>query len=357
MRRPSAKNREFEETIRRQLTSGALEAGAPLPPTRELAEEHGLSSSTVYRILLRLTAEKLLAQHSNGRFLPASNAPSSGPSQPFACLLPTVRMWSTALQGIMDGVTRRSSHYKRGTLLVHSEKLLVQEGIDTPPTYADPEVQYGILEDFYHRHSDHCEGVILDNIWEDEVVERLRDRLKRVVIVNRTTRLDFASSVHADFRLCAALAISHLLARGYEELFFVSSYEDCYVRQLRESVVETSHQIGSPIRKENFIYAPNAGAQKQLIERIRGSRKRIGIYTPEDNWARLLLVDLASQKVACPDKVGILSGTGTRAAEEAGMSSLKIDFERIGSLAVDLLRRDEATSQAVTVDLIARKTT
>jgi DNA-binding LacI/PurR family transcriptional regulator len=266
-------------------------------------------------------------------------------------------MWSTALQGIMDGVTRRSSHYKRGTLLVHSEQLLIQEGISAQPIYASPEAQYAILEDFYHRHAEHCEGVILDNIWEDAVVERLRDRLKRVVIVNRTTTLDFASSVHADFRLCAALAISHLLSRGFEDLFFVFSYEDCYVRQLREAVVETSQQVGAPLRKENFIYAPDAGAQQSLIERILGSRKRIGIYTPEDNWARLLLAELANRGVACPDKVGVLSGTGTRAAEEARMSSLQIDFERIGSLAVDLLRRDEPTSLSVSVELTARQTT
>ena len=87
VRQQSKKNKEIQEQIRQKLLKGGWATGAPLPPAREMAASYDISSSTAYRILVRLAEVGVLWQHRNGRFYAAAARHLVDTVQPFACML------------------------------------------------------------------------------------------------------------------------------------------------------------------------------------------------------------------------------------------------------------------------------
>lgn len=344
--------------IRRKIAKESFEEGSPLPPTRDFARETGLSNSMVYRVLLKLADEKIIHQHRNGRFYPSDPETTTHKTgQSFACLLPKIGVWSAALQGLLNGVTERSSHYRRGTLLFHEEKLIQQKTIADKPVYASKEEQVQILESFLKLHGEKCEGIIFDNIWEDAAIALFKDRLKRVVIINRNTRLPFASSVCVDYRLGSTLALSHFLATGFQKIYFITSYEDSYVRELREALLKTAREISANMDASHCLVVSDSKTRRDVLKKICKGNTRTAIFCPEENHAQLIQAEARLQGIAVPQKLGILSGTGTPMAEDAHLSTLSVDYELIGSRAVDLLRAEAPAEEIITPNLVRRDTT
>jgi hypothetical protein len=358
MRQQSAKNQKIQGEIRKRLNAGDWATGVPLPPARELAEEHGVSSSTAYRILVRLVAEGLLWQHSKGRFYAAEARHLVDTVQPFACMLPRLQLWSLVLQEIMHGVTERSAFYKRGTLLIHNPALVQQDHIDIQPRYADATVQTGILEEFFSTHADSCEGIIFDNVWRDDVLAKFHDRLQRMVVINRHTSLEFVSAVYPDFDRSALLAFAHLHARGYERLYFISTHDDYYVQQTVHAGLKAAREIGADF-DETCIRKPRTADERQAFAaELKHGDHRVGIFSPDDNWSLLFQAELQAAGVDCPGKVGLLTGIGTQAVRgDHPFSTLVVDFERMGELAVDCLREENPRQQTVAVKLEQGSTT
>jgi len=352
VRQQSKKNQKIQEQIRSQLKRGQWATGAPLPPARELADMHGVSSSTAYRILVALTKEGVLWQHSNGRFYAAEAQHLVDTVQPFACMLPRLQLWNLVLQEIMHGVTQRSAQFKRGILLIHNPALILQENINVPPTYADAAMQEHILAEFFATHADSCEGIIFDNVWRDEVLSKFRDRLKRMVVINRKTSLDFVSAVFPNFHRCALLAFAHLYARGFEKIYFVSPHDDFYIEQAMEMGLSTAKLIGANFVAADIRTPRTLEARLEFAQELKRSKQRVGVYCPDDNWSYRFHHDLRDAGVDCPGRVGLLSGIGTPAVGGAHpMSTLKVDFEKMGELAVDCLRAETPKSERVDVTL------
>src|SRR6478735_2105262 len=61
-----ALHRQIERSIRRRIRSGAMPAGAALPPTRTLAAELGVSRGVVVEAYAQLVAEGYLTSRSGG---------------------------------------------------------------------------------------------------------------------------------------------------------------------------------------------------------------------------------------------------------------------------------------------------
>jgi DNA-binding LacI/PurR family transcriptional regulator len=344
--------------IRRKIAREAFVAGNPLPPTRDFAKETGLSNSMVYRVLLKLADEKILHQHSNGRFYPKNGETDPRHSdQSFACLLPRVDVWSAALQGILNGLTERSRHYRRGTLLFHEDKLIQQKGIEDKPVYATVTEQQSMLAAFLKLHGEKCEGILFDNIWSDEAIQPFEKQIKRAVIINRTTRLPFASSVCVDYRLASTLALSHFLAAGFRDIYFITSYEDSYVNELRAFLLQTAEEIGASLDASHCLVVSDSTTRRQTLRTICKGRSRVGIFCPEENHAQLIQAEAYLQGLEVPGKLGILSGTGTPMAADAHLSTLSVDFALIGSRAVDLLRAEFPAEEIITPKLVRRETT
>ena len=358
MRQQSAKNQKIQEEIRQRLEGGEWATGVPLPPARELADEHGVSSSTAYRILVRLVNDGLLWQHSKGRFYAADARHLVDTVQPFACMLPRLQLWSLVLQQIMHGVTQQSAFYKRGTLLIHNPALILQDDVDSQPRYADADVQKGILEEFFSTHADSCEGIIFDNVWRDDVLALFHDRLQRMVVINRRTSLEFVSAVYPDFERSALLAFAHLHARGFERIYFISTHDDYYVQQTVEAGLKVARDIGADF-DESCIRNPRTTEERQqFAAELKQSDQRIGIFSPDDNWSVLFQVDLQSAGVEIPQQVGLLTGIGTKAVRgPRPFSTLVVNFERMGEMAVDCLREEKPQQLTVEVKLEIGSTT
>lgn len=358
MRKQSKENQRLQAELREQLGAHVWADGQPLPPARELAKRFKVSSSTAYRILVRLTEEKLLWQHHNGRFYAAEARHLVDTVHPFACMLPQLHLWNAALQKIMQGVTQRSSHYKRGILLVHNADLVEQPDIGTEPHYADPAAQERMLQEFFTTHADSCEGIIFDNVWRDDVLVKFHDRLKRMVVINRHSELDFVSTVAPDFHRCALLAFAHLYARGFDRIVFVSSHDDYYIRQSTAAALQVAREIAADFSADDVHAVRSSEDRRRLAGQLKQRPQRTAVYCPDDNWARLFHQDLVAAGVSCPEKVGLLSGIGTNVVRgEHPLSTLSVDFELIGRQAVDCLRSDQPRAETVGVDLIQGPTT
>lgn len=358
VRQQSAKNQQIQEEIRKRLDRGEWATGVPLPPARELATEHGVSSSTAYRILVRLAEEGVLWQHSKGRFYGADARHLVDTVQPFACMLPRLQLWSLVLQEIMHGVTERSAYYKRGTLLIHNPALILQDNIDSQPRYADAKTQTGILEEFFSTHADSCEGIIFDNVWRDDVLAKFHDRLKRMVVINRRTSLDFVSAVYPDFDRSALLAFAHLHARGFEKVYFISTHDDYYVQQTVAAGLSVAREIGADF-DETCIRNPRTAEERQaFVQELKQSNQLVGLFSPDDNWSLRFYADLQAAGVSCPEQVGLLTGIGTKAVRgKEPLSTLVVDFELMGEMAVDCLRADQPKQKTVDVKLEVGATT
>lgn len=352
MRQQSKENQAIQRELRQKLRDGEWATGAPLPPARELAASYGISSSTAYRILVRLAKEDMLWQHRNGRFYAAAARHLVDTVQPFACMLPRLQLWNIVLQEIMHGVTQRSAQYKRGILLIHNPALIEQPDINVPPTYASAKTQEAILQEFFATHAESCEGIIFDNVWKDEVLAKFRDQLKRMVVINRKTDLDFVSAVFPNFQRSALLAFAHLYGRGYEKVYFVSPHDDFYIHQAMDRALDTAKLLGLDFNQSNIRSPRTPEERKQFVEELKQMSERVGVYCPDDNWSYRFHHDLLAAGLECPKHVGILSGIGTTAVRgEQPLSSLTVDFEKMGELAVDCLRADEPKSERVDVSL------
>jgi len=358
VRQQSPKNIKIQEQIRQKLKRGEWATGAPLPPARELAATYEVSSSTAYRILVRLADEGVLWQHSNGRFYAAEARHLVDTVQPFACMLPRLQLWNVVLQQIMHGVTERSAQYKRGILLIHNPALIVQDDINSAVRYASAATQEHILSEFFATHANSCEGIIFDNVWKDEVLAKFRDRLKRMVVINRKTSLDFVSAVFPNFHRSALLAFAHLYGRGFEKIYFVSPHDDHYIHQAMERGVETAEMIGVPFSAKDVRKPRTPEERLAFVRELKKENRRIGIYCPDDNWSYRFHQDLLAEGLECPQQVGLLSGIGTPAVKgEHPLSTLNVDFEMMGQLAVDCLQASEPRAERVDVHLSQGETT
>lgn len=359
MRKPSRKHRDFEHLIRRKIAGEGFQEGDPLPPTRDFAKSSGLSTSTVYRVLVKLTDENLLRQSANGRFYPNEEERDrkATSNQSFACLLPKVTLWSATLQAILSGIVERSSHYQRGTLLFHEEKLARQKTVSDAPVFASIEEQKELLQEFLKRHKDHCAGIIFDNKWADEAIEAFRDQIPQAVIINRTTHLDFASSVSVDYRLSATLALSHLLATEFRPIYFVTSYEDAYVVEMREALLQVAREIGARLDESHCLLITDGKTRSDFIREICRKHPKPALFCPEENLAQLMQMEAKSQDLPVPKRLGILSGTGSSRTEDAHLSTIHTDFVKVGGRAVDLLRSEYPAEEVISPTLIRRNTT
>ena len=119
----------------------------------------------------------------------------------------------------------------------------------------------------------------------------------------------------------------------------------------------SADQLGQPILLTNVISVATPGERVKFIARLKASRKRVGVFCLEDNIALLLWRGLVEAKIDCPGRVGLLSGMGTAIVTDEGLSSLKIDYERLGAVAGELLVEHEQRVVKLPTQLALGKTT
>jgi hypothetical protein len=333
---------DLEETVRRLAEGKTWDVNAPLPTTRELGDHFRVSNASACRVLKRLDGEKVIWRRDNGRYYFNESRRLYERRKPYACLLRKLQNWSRIYQGIMSGFSERFGRDRASLLYIHDDHLVRHTDTALPPVHADAAVQREALTEFFRDHRQEFAGILLDDVWLDEVLEQFESQLTNAVIVCRTTRIRGISSVAPDFDQGALLALGHLYARGYEEVWLAIPFSNAVpVDLMADAVVRAGKQLGRPVPAQARISVATPADREKFIARVRQSDRRIGIFCLEDNICVRLHEDLERAGIRSPEHVGILSGMGTEIVTGRGISSIRIDFDRIGATAGELLLNND----------------
>ena len=328
---------ELERTVKQLVFARGLDINKPLPTTRELGEKHHVSNASACRLLKRLDDEGVIWRRDNGRYYPNESRRLFERRKPYACLIRRLQHWSRMYHAIMSGFSQAFGRSKTSMLFVHDEGLVRHADTEHPPVHAGLSAQRKALAEFFHHHEDQFGGILFDDVWLDDALVKFSGEFDNAVVVCRTTTLPKLSSVSVDFDSSALMAIAHLYARGYEEIWIAVPFSNSApVDLMQAAALKAATGLGSPIDPKNICSAATPASRERLVARLKESKKRVGVFCLEDNISLVLSRTLAASGVECPQRVGLLSGMGD-IVSELGISSIKIDYEAIGRAAGEIL--------------------
>jgi len=331
----------------------------PLPTTRDFGKRFGVANVTAFRVLQRLAEDGEIWQHpTSGRYYPTAARSLFDRPQPIACLIRRLELASEQYREILEGVSLGSGTLHRTMLLWHDELLVNHPEPHLPPSFAPVVQQRAILGNFLERHGKNTGSFLLDHIWRDEALNTHSARLTPGVVLYRTCNLPGFSNIRADFRSGAFKALTHLLARGFDQILPVEPFSgDPAVGEFLTELEKAAKETGSSDRLNPVAHVYTDNDRTSLIEDLKATKKRTALVCPEDNVALILAAALRRAGLACPERVGLLSVMGTDYATKAGISCLRYDYRAMGRLAVEALAGNEPIKHVLEAQLSTGTTT
>ncbi len=348
----------LEAHIRQVARSQKWDMKKPLPTTRRLGVDYNISNASVSRLLNRLHEEGTIWRRKNGRyFLNASRSLLEKP-KPYACLLRQLQSWSRVYQDIMSGFSSAFGSDRTAMLFVHDPILVRHSNTSEPPIHATPAQQKEALTQLFHHHANAFQGILLDEVWLDEVLAEFSDHLKNAVVVCRPTALPELSSVSPDFESGAMLAVSHLYARGFEEIVLAIPFEGAAsIKYWTEASLKAAQTIGKPIDPNNIFSVASENERSVFLEQLQKKKTRTGVICLEDNLSVILRNSMKTAGIKIPRQVGILSAMGTELVTQPDISSLLVDYQQIGRSATEILNQNRCTKSNLPTKLVIGSTT
>lgn len=329
----------LEQAIREAAGGDAWTVESRLPTTRELGERYEVSNATVSRLLDRLGRDRVIWRRPNGRYYRTEGARLFAQPKTYACLLRRLEHWSRVYFGIMNGFSRDFVENQEAMLLFHNESLVRHVDTSRAPFHAGAATQARALEEFLAVPRPNLSGVLLDDVWRDEVLEPLLPRLGNAVVTCRPTRLAGLSSVTVDFAGAALAVVGHLYARGCERVVIAVPFTGAAPIDLMVAAARTSAtHLGRPLGAEDVVLASTEEKRRQIIGLVRGGRGRLGIFCPEDNVSVQLYHECRAAGISFPRDAALVSGMGTDAVVPSSLSTLHHDYEKVGQTAARILR-------------------
>lgn len=350
----------LEAALRQLAEAKDWDKEVPLPTTRDLGERYRISNASVCRLLKRLGGDEIIWRRDNGRYYLNESRRLYERRKTYACLLRKLQNWSSVYQGIMSGFSEAFGRRRASLLYIHNENLVRHARTNYPPVHANAAMQRETLHEFFRDHQEQIDGILLDDVWLDEVLEEFASQLSNAVIVCRPSQLPALSSVCVDSDVFALLAIGHLYARGFDEIWLAVPFTQVAPVDIGcQAALRIAEALGHPIREENICLVASPQDRGAFIARLKqeSAKRRIGIFCLEDNVSMILWRDLIAADVACPERVGIISGMGTGIVTERHLTSVQIGYEQLGLAAGKLL--ESGAVQAITVQpsLVSGETT
>ena len=331
---------------------------APLPTTRELGQRFAVANTTVFRIFEKLVQGGKVWQHPGGRYYPAAARATLHRLKPVACLTRRLELCSQLYRELLEGISSGCGLHQRTMLLWHDDLLVNHPDVTREPVFATPGQQRAILRRFLDRHGETAGGFVLDHVWHDDVIGEFADRLLPGVIMFRVCGIMSVSNIKADFRAGILMALTHLLARSYDRILPIEPFaSDPAVEEFLSILSTAGEDLGC---RDRILPTAGAGTSEQrarLIHRLQESKGRTALLVPEDNIARTLLENIKTAGIACPEKIGLLSGMGTDFAVKAGLSCLRYDFRALGRRAIEALSAKPPAHEALAPQFFAGSTT
>lgn len=321
----------------------------PIPASRALAKRYGVVHTSVFRQLQRLEAEGLLWKAENGRFYFPEARPLVQKARPIACLFRKIENWSLLYQELMEGIAQGCENQGLGSLLWHEEALVHHSDPGAAPVFADARRQTQSLQRFVERYGDDVGGIILDHIWTDSSIARLPESLRKNAVLLCRPTSETLPAVYPDFRAASTLALARLSALGYEKIHPVRPFpHDASVEHCINCLVASVTSPGTSGRLGPVFSAETPAARTRLLRSLTLTSTRTALIFPEDNVALLFWQECLRAKLPCPEKIGILSLQGTRAAANGQLTHIRTNYHELGQRAVELCLKLPSSKQTPT---------
>jgi len=346
----------LESELRKLLRGGEWKTSEPLPVTRELAEQYDVSNVTVHRVMRQLRDEGLLWRNENGRyFLPGAREMAERP-KPVLCLIRELSAWFASYQLLLQGFSTACSEARRSLLIPSGLGLLQHEAPEVKPVFSGSSYQLRALRRVLRTNPQAPQGILLDHLWHEDVLEACVDDLRNAVIVWRATRVKGVSSVRIDPEEAVRQALDHLKECGYDRILIAVPFlGDSAVDSIVDAAVRVGRDYG--VGEQDVWQVDTDRGRARLMLEIQDTSERIGIFCIEDNVGKLLLEGVRGAGLRCPQDVGILSGMGTEIALDAGLSSVQIPFSDMGERAARLINERESGDVVLPTRLLRNLTT
>ncbi|MEX2044222.1 MAG: substrate-binding domain-containing protein, partial [Opitutus sp.] len=316
-----------------------------------------VSNASACRVLKRLDQEGAIWRRENGRYYTTQSRRILERRKPYACLIRKLQHWSHMYHAIMSGFSQAFGRNKTSMLFVHNETLVRHADTEHPPLHAGVSAQREALDEFFHHHEGQFAGIVFDDVWLDEALAKYSSHFGNAVVVCRTTSLPELSSVSVDFDASAMMAMAHLFARGYGEIWIAVPFTNSApVDLMHAAALTAAARLGSPIEPGNVHSVATPAERSRFIGRLKAAKQRVGVFCLEDNMTLILSRDFAGHGIDCPRRVGLLSGMGDIVAEH-GISSIQIDYEAIGRAAGEILSSGQRLIVRHPTQLVLGKTT
>lgn len=356
--RLSSRTTQLEEYLRELVANPTWPLEKALPTTRALGKKFSVANTTASRTLYRLEKEHLVWKRDNGRYYLESARHLFHRPEPVACLTRELERWSALYQAIMAGVSAYTSERQTALLLWRNKSLIEHNDVSIPPRFGSVEQQALSLRGFERSYGKQHGGILLDDAWTDEALSRFPALLENAVVLYRETQIPNVGNVCIDTEATALLALSHLLARGYGEIWIARPFTNhVSTDSLIATFASAAKQVGAGGLPCHLKDAGTPAEREILVREAESAPGRVGIFCPEDNITRCLYLELRSAGVDCPGKVGLMSGMGTAALRDECITTLCFDFREMGTLAAALVCARNAEQIRMRPELIVRETT
>ncbi len=301
----------------------------PLPATRFLGGNFGISNVSAFRVLNELSDGGQLWRATNGRyFLPDARRLLEKPA-PVACLIRRLERWTEVGREIMNGVDDACGDAERAMLLVHDRTLFRQTDPDAPTVIGSDAELRRTMEDFFRVHSERISGVILDELWPDRVLAGFKTELSAGVVVYRHTTLPFLGSVSADVGSAAKLVVDHARRNGFAKIILLQTIRGYQPSDEITLALRTAVKGNAPHLELRPL--DSSAAIQSLLMGLRKERRKTLLVVTEDNAAVAVLQACRHGGITIPERVGLMTTMGSKIALDRSITSTKFDFRLMGA--------------------------
>lgn len=325
------KYRLIADELKQEIKDKSFTTGRALPSHNELISKYGVSLGTVRQALNKLVTEGWIKTE-RGRGVFANQILDDQPVYPRA----KEATVGFAVFGSCDKADPVNMQF------LHGAATVIQE--------SGKDLTYGVFsqaaarEENFHRFLDRVSSVLVCQGVEVEILELLRARGIKTVIVGHLPRVDIDCDdfhqVYCDLENAGYLGAQALAMYGHRKIGYVYKMKkDTLNQAVMKGIEEACRQYG--ISNEGIFYVPNPEGGREELDRICGRGEITGLIGFGDHGSIALIRELEARGVRVPEDKSVV-GIGSLSADlmvgwDRALTRVNINFPLMGQEAARLL--------------------
>ncbi len=370
--------------IRRRIAQRDWQVGQALPAQRQLAIEYGVTTATLSRAIGTLISDGVLTTSSgHGTFVAKVPQATDAPVEPRRQSVPTTEQQPPAgEQGMSIAVLAPCDHDPL-SVFQSSDAVTdgVTRGIERVVTANRGRLRFyriwhggfpSVEAAFAAACADGTRGVILMNILDYAGV----DRSAHALVATTDVPLMYIPGALSPYSIAQVgyqhlqagfAAGEHLLAQGYRQIVAVRSVDASWCDQRVAGVTMAVKHLGNAndaacevleaalplVRSHGLTDADLASEAAGYLKHLRaaswwGGSRRVAAVLPNDRFALALLGAMREQGLEPGRQLGAIGFDDSSAARMAGLTSVSLPLEALGTFAAEAVLRSGGRPLPVT---------